>query len=660
MVLYEFELGVAWTKSKKPHTILIDAAEKGNCTRHINHSCCASNCKAEVWWVRGAPRVGVFTTRQVSEGEPLFLDYAQGRREGTGWVCRCGQVGCTGAVEAPEERGTRLMVFTDGAASDGKAGWGYVLIEQVVEEGRPGSGGREIDRASGGVILAEAHPDFKGARKETNNTGEFTAIVEALERVARDRALDGRRVRLITDSSLAVSFLGRTSQPRTNKELVERMLKVADSFGERLDWMHCTSHVGIAWNELADELAREGLGEDLVEPDQAPPILPRASRDQGEGAVRLRDEWLVPGPPRGEVATIVGQSKGGHVRVRWQPEVEDVRKLCEHIQREGVELCTEGDPRRKAALRSFMDGSRGDGGPPPRFRWSILTPAMHWGDTARGGLSGYVAVYQAHLRRTAGDRRRSDAAAFEGERGRREVWEGDVSRSGLSAWLYSRAAAGSEEEAIVFRLLGGVIGSEGSPLALPEGEEMAFRPAYGDRLDDSVTLFQRDSDGSERGFAISDGGLFTAEGILRRAREANYVGFDVAEQHYFLLPTADPQGEGNAVREALLGLRAEMSKWVRQNVKKAPRAAPRPTGPTNDSGRDWVKGGRTRRGGAGDFDGSKKKRAKSAGGAERRSRTSEDRWTGKRRTEDGLPAGLFERAGLPTDAWAGRGRADSH
>ena len=52
----------------------IDGREYGTNARFINHSC-DPNCHVEKWTVKGVLRVGIFSTRDIQQGEELNYDY---------------------------------------------------------------------------------------------------------------------------------------------------------------------------------------------------------------------------------------------------------------------------------------------------------------------------------------------------------------------------------------------------------------------------------------------------------------------------------------------------------------------------------------------------------------------------------------------------------
>ena len=82
---------------------LIDAANGGNATRHLNHSC-APNCVAyEESGARGQLLVAFYALRDISVGEELFLDYSLDVDEcedRTIFGCACGADVCRGTMLA--------------------------------------------------------------------------------------------------------------------------------------------------------------------------------------------------------------------------------------------------------------------------------------------------------------------------------------------------------------------------------------------------------------------------------------------------------------------------------------------------------------------------------------------------------------------------------
>ncbi len=85
---------------------IIDAAEGGNPTRHLNHSC-APNCEAqEETGPRGRLQIVFYALRDLKAGEELFLDYClmveEPQAAGDHYRCVCGAAQCRGTLLAPQ------------------------------------------------------------------------------------------------------------------------------------------------------------------------------------------------------------------------------------------------------------------------------------------------------------------------------------------------------------------------------------------------------------------------------------------------------------------------------------------------------------------------------------------------------------------------------
>ena len=86
---------------------IIDANQRGNDARWINHSC-EPNCEAVIVeddnGDRAKDRIYIETTRAIRKGEELTYDYGinpecrQTARLKQIWACRCGHTQCTGTM----------------------------------------------------------------------------------------------------------------------------------------------------------------------------------------------------------------------------------------------------------------------------------------------------------------------------------------------------------------------------------------------------------------------------------------------------------------------------------------------------------------------------------------------------------------------------------
>ena len=81
---------------------LIDATDKGNASRFINHSC-DPNCEIQKWATSNTYSVGIFAIRDISPGEEITFDY-QFERIGNGAIpCFCGSAKCRHVLGKPKE-----------------------------------------------------------------------------------------------------------------------------------------------------------------------------------------------------------------------------------------------------------------------------------------------------------------------------------------------------------------------------------------------------------------------------------------------------------------------------------------------------------------------------------------------------------------------------
>lgn len=76
---------------KLAKSVYIDAMNKGNLSRFINH-CCDANAEAEVWEVDEEKRLGIFSKKHISKGEEITIFYEYNRP--TAEECRCGSENC--------------------------------------------------------------------------------------------------------------------------------------------------------------------------------------------------------------------------------------------------------------------------------------------------------------------------------------------------------------------------------------------------------------------------------------------------------------------------------------------------------------------------------------------------------------------------------------
>ena len=135
------------------------------------------------------------------------------------------------------------------------AGWGVALFSAVNVAGQPRA-------AWHGPVETEASGfDFLGATVASNNTGELTAMAEALRAAASDEfRQSGQTVFLRYDSTYAADVVRGIKKATANSALVRRLrrlLALAEAQGP-IVFEHIFSHRGDFGNELADKLAKRG------------------------------------------------------------------------------------------------------------------------------------------------------------------------------------------------------------------------------------------------------------------------------------------------------------------------------------------------------------------------------------------------------------------
>ncbi|CBJ25830.1 conserved unknown protein [Ectocarpus siliculosus] len=98
-------------------SLFIDAKEKGNLMRLINHSC-NPNCDVQAWNIAGYTRLGIYAKKDLAKGESLSYDYKFSTNEKARFKCMCGAENCRGTL-APKEQEEEIT--EDGSKLKGKA-----------------------------------------------------------------------------------------------------------------------------------------------------------------------------------------------------------------------------------------------------------------------------------------------------------------------------------------------------------------------------------------------------------------------------------------------------------------------------------------------------------------------------------------------------------
>ncbi|CAK0836482.1 unnamed protein product [Prorocentrum cordatum] len=173
------------------------------------------------------------------------------------------------APRTGQERPPELALYTDGACKGNRnvatqscaAGWGVA----VVEPGQKGDGGegqaddRCIVELYAPVVLDDASERFLGAEVGSNNTGELSAVCEALLWL-RDHEHTGRPAVIFYDSKYAAMITMGVFNAQKNRLLAKVAVDLLKQVEKRRDirLVHVKGHSGHRWNEAADRLANLG------------------------------------------------------------------------------------------------------------------------------------------------------------------------------------------------------------------------------------------------------------------------------------------------------------------------------------------------------------------------------------------------------------------
>ena len=169
--------------------------------------------------------------------------------------------------EVPTTPRPHLRMFTDGSGSKGKAtastaaGWGWTF--QAADQ--------SWTSASGPVITSRDHTAFLGASVGSNNTGELSAIIEALLYCSETGHTS---VQIVSDSQWAINIITGRWKSKVQKAMVERAQHLYRKAGIKVTFKWTKAHVGTEGNERADRLAEQGKLSTVATGGRIQPVLP--------------------------------------------------------------------------------------------------------------------------------------------------------------------------------------------------------------------------------------------------------------------------------------------------------------------------------------------------------------------------------------------------
>ena len=142
------------------------------------------------------------------------------------------------------------VFFSDGSGSRGRcsaktpADWGWCSPQ-----------GDTWEEAKGPVITSPDHTAFLGANVGSNNTGELSAIAEAVLYALEHNYTS---IKIHTDSQWSINVLTGKWRPKTNHNLINyiRGLLRQPTLKVHLQWVK--AHRGTEGNEKANQLANQG------------------------------------------------------------------------------------------------------------------------------------------------------------------------------------------------------------------------------------------------------------------------------------------------------------------------------------------------------------------------------------------------------------------
>ena len=168
---------------------------------------------------------------------------------------------------------TRVL-YTDGGhdaqSMEAIAGFGYSIISGG--DGKSDESAWILHEGAGPVCIDEHEPQYVGAQKHTNNTGEITAAIEGMRKLLEIGKSTIPEILIRPDSKLTMDLIIGDIQPKKKILLVEFARNIYKRLTQRhpgkVSWSHIKSHSGHKWNDRVDALAEWGAE---IQAEQATP-----------------------------------------------------------------------------------------------------------------------------------------------------------------------------------------------------------------------------------------------------------------------------------------------------------------------------------------------------------------------------------------------------
>ena len=183
----------------------IDAAERGNAGRFLNHSC-APNCETQKWMVNGELCIGIYALEDIAPDEELTFDYNFERYGDNPIKCYCGTKKCGGWIGGGQKDGDDTDVPSALAAAEDDDPEDYyepapVMLEadeaEIAEEETRGREARVRARLSnrrGGASDPFKPKDVYGNDDDDyDGDGEIAAAKKEAQREANRAAREANR-----------------------------------------------------------------------------------------------------------------------------------------------------------------------------------------------------------------------------------------------------------------------------------------------------------------------------------------------------------------------------------------------------------------------------------------------------------------------------------